>query len=60
MLSNGNENSYWFDLMKAPYSQLLYQPIEPRSVHYCIIDAHQFSDFNKVKESVENLKLQKY
>jgi hypothetical protein len=36
----GVEDSYWADLMMVPYNQGLYEAIEPRPVHYCIIDAH--------------------
>ena len=56
----GVEDSYWAELMATPYSQGLYEVIEPRPVHFCIVDAHEHSDYNEIQGSFEALKKQSY
>lgn len=53
-------DSYWADFMSIPYNQQIYEKVEPREVHYCIIDAHEYYDFRAVKASFEDLKAQYY
>ena len=57
---DADEDSYWVDLFSIPYNKQLYEVVEPRPIHYCIIDAHQYKDFELVRSSFEELKNQNY
>jgi len=52
--------SYWKSLMMTPYNQQLFEHVQPRPIHYCVLDAHPSSNFQQLSNSLENLKKQTY
>lgn len=52
--------SYWYAWMTTKENRRLFEPLPPREVYYCFVDAHPSSSNEELKASVEALKAQSY
>lgn len=57
---SASDQSYWHKWMSIPANALLYTPLPPRPVSFCILDAEPTSDHNSIVASFERLLNQKY
>ena len=51
---------YWHNLMVIGENRLLFDPLPPRDVNFCIIDAEPNDSYQGLINSFEKLKKQKY